>query len=96
MDVESVVLLKSVTYDGYELGPIDVYVCDKLPSNVDIVLGLDVISHHGLSIERDSKGVLKLTLGREKVSASNVLTSTPIINDSDFEAYFVNGRWEAR
>lgn len=98
MHVKDVVSLKSVMYEGYELGPIDAYVCNQLPSNIDMVLGLDVISRHSFSLEKGCEGALKLTFGRA-TSACNVGTpasATPAVNDSDFEANFVSGKWEIR
>lgn len=51
VEAQAVVRFDSVMFeDEYELGPLNAYVTSTLPSGVEMVLGLDVILKHGMSI----------------------------------------------
>lgn len=102
------VYLQSVDFEGKNLGPFKAYVVPFLPLSVDMVIGMDVISVHGLTISgRDDKGGLRLLFGKGIGGAS--VASCPKeeiictdendkkfceIDDPDFVARFRNGRWE--
>ena len=48
--VTEYVRLKSVLVDCEQLGPIEAYVVPHLPLNVDVVIGLDVVSRCGITV----------------------------------------------
>ena len=102
------VYLRSVEFEGKNLGPVKAYIVPFLPLNVDMVIGMDVISVHGLTISGyDDKGGLRLLFGNGVGGASlgsspeeNIIHAgendekTCKIDDPDFVAQFKDGRWE--
>ena len=66
------VMLESVLHDGMQLGPIKARYCSKLPVNIDVIMGLDVISHHGLHVMGDGNRISSVSLGCSTVAAVGV------------------------
>lgn len=50
---DEAVCFKSVKVDSLDVGPVSAYVVPSLPLNVDLVLGLDVISEHGITVDKE-------------------------------------------
>jgi len=99
------VVLDSVECCGSQLGSVKAQVCSKLPSNVDVILGLDVISRSGLFI-RNVNGELQVSFESDSLAApasasvncSDVSTfhsDSILLKDQDFNIYFCDGKWEA-
>lgn len=85
-----VACLPAIEIDALNLGPLSVYVVPSLPLDVDIVLGLDVISEHGITVDK-----VGVTFG--KAFSVNALTPEECrIEDKDFEAWFASGVWTVR
>lgn len=75
-------LLQSVRTDNnYDLGPVHANVVHDLPLNIDVIIGMNVISKHGLLVD-DSAETVKLGI------VSNVIRSDVQIDDPDFYAVF--------
>jgi hypothetical protein len=93
------VMLKSVMYESQELGPLLVHVLPKLPKQVDLVIGLDVILRIGLQVGGKACRT-QVTFGVDEHAASasfkgEVPRVDLSINESDFNACFSQGNWEA-
>ena len=89
--------LRSIkTLAGVELGPMKAYVLPSLPMGVEMVIGLDLVLKHGLTVghsngcsKADPSGV---TLGAASIGVGYLLKSLKV-EDSDFEANFSDGKW---
>lgn len=94
------VTLSSVKMDGTELGPVRAYVMSRLPLGVSMVLGLDVVLKHGLSIREIGEDVEVIFGGSRpactRVGGVSVLQPRLDVNDEDFDAEFREGRWMVR
>lgn len=91
VEAQSVVHFSSVLFeDEYELGPVDAFVAPTLPTGVEMVLGLDVILRHGMSISVEGGVVFH---SRQALACSEV-PHEAVIEDEDFRAEFRDGRWE--
>ena len=77
-------------FDSLKSGPVSAYVVPSLPLNVDLVLGLDVISQLGITVDKEG---VRFGLG---LSASAVATDECRIEDRDFSAWFSSGVWTVR
>lgn len=87
---DEVTCLTSVKVDALDLGPLYLYVVPSLPLDVDLVLGLDVISEHGITVDKEG-----VRFGRGL--SANALTSEGYkIEDKDFTAWFASGAWTVR
>ena len=90
--VTEAVCLQSVVNNSAQLGPLSAYVLPSLPLDVDLVLGLDVILTHGLSVERG--GGVKF--GPAEIVSAAVPEVMSSIEDKDFSAWFSQGFWSVR
>ena len=93
-----VVCLSSVvTEDLVELGPVEAQVVPSLPCEVDIVLGLDVISKNGLVIspatDEFNGASVKFHHMSSRGTVAAAASPTFTITDADFVAKFSGGRW---
>lgn len=89
--------LRSLLVDGMELGPTEAFVMANLPSDVGLVLGLDVILRCGIQI-RKADGEVSVVFGGSCL-ATEVVPGQPLrmnIEDEDFQAMFKGGRWIVR
>ena len=87
---DEAVCFKSIKVDLLDVGPVNAYVVSSLPLNVDLVLGLDVISEHGVTVDRHG---VRFGSG---LSASAAATEERRIEDRDFSAWFSSGVWTVR
>lgn len=102
--------ISSMVVSGRQVGPRDVQVLRTLPLGVDVIVGLDVVAEFGLSVTAGEGGSMIVKLGREVMAdgrhqcmvagfaASEDKTgSEPVVQvqDSDYCARFVDGKWEA-
>ena len=95
------VLLNTVEIDSQNLGPIQAYVVDQLPLNVDLVVGLDVIVRMGLHILKDKTGKIKANFGAACATVDPSAQQGDqevrlLIDDEDFSAWFGEGHWTAK
>ena len=84
------VCLKSLRVDDVELGPVSAFVVSRLPLDVDLIIGLDVISEQGITVDR--YGVKFGT----NLSGNTVVVDECRITDRDFDAWFSSGFWTVR
>lgn len=95
------VRLNSVVTDGkVELGPLVAHVVPRLPLQVDIVLGLDILSRHGFELRQGSSEIVfggPSTGGgaTAAVQSLSVESKTNGVEDKDFCAKFEQGKWTA-
>ena len=68
----SVILEKVVFEDGCSIGPIKAFVVEKLPLRVDLILGLDAILTHGLSIQPSSTNSVNVQIGENREKCVNM------------------------
>ena len=90
--VTGCVCLESVVVDCKQLGPVQPYVVSRLPLNVDLVIGLDVVLRCGMTV--DSAGVSfgnGVALGAVQDESGSCR-----IDDKDFSAWFNGDIWTVR
>ena len=92
---EGCVQFNSVKINGVDLGPLEAHKVAHLPINVDIVIGLDVILRHGLSITVED-GEIKLNFQPSPEILGSMGQTVPSkidIEEPDFDARFDGHRW---
>ena len=107
------VMLKRVTIkDGFNVSQVEnvkAHVLSKMPLNVDMIIGLDVVMKEGLSITKGEDGSVTLGLGcfgkpEEKIevdrcredSAQREDQKPDQITDEDFKITFAERKWTLR
>ena len=97
----AVMLRSVVTDDDVELGPVKAHVVKRLPLDVDVVLGLDILSHKRLELSYcEGEVTVKFSPNITHVTAAVSIDAdwapqSLSVSDSDFTASFVEGRWVA-
>jgi len=92
---EGCVQFNSVKINGVDLGPLEAHKVAHLPINVDIVIGLDVILRHGLSITVED-GEIKLNFQPSPEILGSMGQTVPAkidIEEPDFDARFDGHQW---
>jgi transposase InsO family protein len=96
-------MVKSLIVNGRELGPRKVQVLQTLPLGVEVIVGLDVVQEHGLTVAAGKEG--KVTFGCVAGQLNNNSglvggyekelnkTDTIEIVDTDFDAKYEQGIW---
>ena len=93
------VMLRSVVYESQELGSVSAHVLPKLPLQVDLVMGLDVILRVGLQIGgKISSTQVRFGVSDQhsaSVSVKNEVHRPELsVSDVDYGACFSRGVWE--
>ena len=92
---EGSVQFHSMNIDGVDLGPFQAHKVAHLPINVDIVIGLDVILRHGLTIcVEDGEVKLNFRPPSKILGSLGQTTASKIdIEEPDFDASFDGQQW---
>jgi hypothetical protein len=102
--------IRSLIIDGgKELGPCEVQVLKTLPMHMDIIVGLDVVLKHGLTVSASGEHIKVEVGGTERIQATETnqagtqpalvcggSDTTITVADDDHEVQFVKGQWIAR
>lgn len=86
----------SISIDGYDLGTIRAYVIDKLPRDVDLLVGNDVLFKTGLLVKpkKDKVGII---FGCNAIPGRNSESEEIMkIEKNDFLAWFDGKQWFAK
>ena len=82
--------------ESQNLGPVKAHVVSQLPLDVDMVIGLDLISRYGFRVGPASEGTqVTFGPGSAMVAMASDQEKT-IIKDDDFSAWFEEGHWTAK
>ena len=94
------VVFDSILVNDFEIGPVEAHVVSSLPLNVDVVLGLEHILRHGLSLTV-GKGEVDTKFGGDAVfggaqKCTKKQNAKIKLEDEDVEAWFDGRSWTVR